>query len=263
MLSSINIDYIRVTGVIYYAGSADLFRAREFTPGFWWCPLFILFSFLCCVVLCFILFVIVLCLMYPMLPVSLDCPFLIALSVFSNVYLFIALVDMWKMLDTNLGVMSNNTAGETKKHESNILLVCRVAVVIVWTYNYLCNKCLSPLTLWVGVPLMNGEVYPIQHYVINYVSDLRQVGGFLHQQNWPSRYNWNIVETGTAKLNATAPLQIVFASQDFYNYNVLTFWPWTSCSSLKDMLIILMSCCFTNYSWTWRHWTRHSYALYK
>ena len=41
-------------------------------------------SFLCCV-LC--LFVFVLCLVYPMLPVSLDCPFSIVLSVFSNVYL--------------------------------------------------------------------------------------------------------------------------------------------------------------------------------
>jgi hypothetical protein len=40
-----------------------------------------------CVVF-FVLFVFVLCLVYPMLPVSLDCPFLIAPSVFSNVYLF-------------------------------------------------------------------------------------------------------------------------------------------------------------------------------
>jgi hypothetical protein len=32
------------------------------------------------------LFVFVLYLVYPMLPVSLDCPFVIALSVFSNVY---------------------------------------------------------------------------------------------------------------------------------------------------------------------------------
>jgi hypothetical protein len=39
-----------------------------------------------CVVL-FVLFVIVLCLVFPMLPVSLDCPFMIASSVFSNVYL--------------------------------------------------------------------------------------------------------------------------------------------------------------------------------
>jgi hypothetical protein len=40
-----------------------------------------------CVVLCrFVLFVFVLCLMCPLLPVSLDCPFLIAPSVFSNVH---------------------------------------------------------------------------------------------------------------------------------------------------------------------------------
>jgi hypothetical protein len=47
-----------------------------------------LFSSLCCV---FVLFVFVLCLVCPMLPVSLDCPFLIAPSIFSNVYLFVCL----------------------------------------------------------------------------------------------------------------------------------------------------------------------------
>jgi hypothetical protein len=38
----------------------------------------------------------------------------------------------------------------------------------------------------------SGKVYSIQHYVIKFVSGLRQVGGFLsgdsiflHQQNWP------------------------------------------------------------------------------
>ena len=39
----------------------------------------------------------------------------------------------------------------------------------------------------------------VQHYVIMFVSDLRQVGGFLRvlrQWNWPPRYNWNIVESG-------------------------------------------------------------------
>ena len=44
-----------------------------------------IFSFLCCVVFLFV------CLRpvsrYPMLPVSLDCPFLITPSVFSNIYL--------------------------------------------------------------------------------------------------------------------------------------------------------------------------------
>jgi hypothetical protein len=46
------------------------------------------FSFLCCVVLyCCVLFVFVLYLVCPMLSVSLDCSFLIALSIFSIVYL--------------------------------------------------------------------------------------------------------------------------------------------------------------------------------
>ena len=43
----------------------------------------------------------------------------------------------------------------------------------------------------------SGEVYSIQHYVLKFVSHLWQVGGILlvlHQQNWPSQYNWNIVE---------------------------------------------------------------------
>jgi hypothetical protein len=37
----------------------------------------------------FVLSVFVLCLMYPMLPVSLDCTFFIAPSLFSNVYYFL------------------------------------------------------------------------------------------------------------------------------------------------------------------------------
>jgi len=34
------------------------------------------------------------CLVYPMLPVSLDCPFSIALSVFSNIYFHVWCVQM-------------------------------------------------------------------------------------------------------------------------------------------------------------------------
>ena len=44
-------------------------------------------------------------------------------------------------------------------------------VVVGFTPN--CNQCLSPIPLCV-----HGEVYSIQHYLINFVSDLRQVGGF-------------------------------------------------------------------------------------
>jgi hypothetical protein len=46
----------------------------------------------------------------------------------------------------------------------------------------------------------HGDVYSLQHYVIKFVSDLWQVFsgycGFLHQENWLPRYNWNIVESG-------------------------------------------------------------------
>ena len=31
----------------------------------------------------------------------------------------------------------------------------------------------------VGSNTVHGDVYPIQHYVIKFVSDLRQIGGFL------------------------------------------------------------------------------------
>ena len=37
----------------------------------------------------------------------------------------------------------------------------------------------SQLTLWVRT--RSGKVYSMQHYVIKFVSDLRQVSGFLHQ----------------------------------------------------------------------------------
>jgi len=48
-----------------------------------------------------------------------------------------------------------------------------------WIYNYLCNQYLSPLMLW--DPSGRG----VQHYVIKFVSDLRQVGGFLRVLQFP------------------------------------------------------------------------------
>jgi hypothetical protein len=50
---------------------------------------------------------------------------------------------------------------------------------------------------------VHGEVYSIQHYVIKFVSDLRQFGGVLlvlrfpaSIKKWSPRYNWNIFESG-------------------------------------------------------------------
>jgi hypothetical protein len=65
----------------------ELFTLRQhmmLLPGFWWvpcCSIFLVFCF-------FALFAFFLCLVCPMLPVSLDCPFLIAPLVFSHVYLY-------------------------------------------------------------------------------------------------------------------------------------------------------------------------------
>ena len=43
-----------------------------------------------------------------------------------------------------------------------------------WIYNYLCNQCLSPLTLWVQTSLRRGTTL-----CDKVVSDLQQVGDFL------------------------------------------------------------------------------------
>ena len=56
-----------------------------FTPAWFLVGSVLLIVLVFCVVF-FALFVFVLCLVYPMLHVSLDCPFLIAPSVFSTVY---------------------------------------------------------------------------------------------------------------------------------------------------------------------------------
>jgi hypothetical protein len=50
--------------------------------------------------------------------------------------------------------------------------------MIVGFYNYLCNQSLIT-TKVVSSYSTHGEVYSIQYYVIKFVSDLRQVGGFL------------------------------------------------------------------------------------
>ena len=44
----------------------------------------------------------------------------------------------------------------------------------------------------------DGEVYSIQHYVIELVSDLRQVFSFLQVLQFPDLhiFKWNIVESG-------------------------------------------------------------------
>jgi hypothetical protein len=82
---------------------------------------------------------------------------------------------------------SNLKQNNKSYHKYNVLCVLSFIIYFIlrlswsmfgsWIYNYLFNQCLSPLTLWVWSH--SDEVYTIQHYVIKFVSDLRQVGSFL------------------------------------------------------------------------------------
>ena len=49
---------------------------------------------------------------------------------------------------------------------------------VLWIYNYLWNHCLSPLKLWVRIPLM-ARCTRYNCYVIKFVSYLWHVDGFL------------------------------------------------------------------------------------
>jgi len=59
-------------------------------------------------------------------------------------------------------------------------------VVIVWYVDLqLLVQSVSITTKLVSLNLVHGEVYSIQHYVIKFDSDLRQVGGFLRVRRLP------------------------------------------------------------------------------
>ena len=69
--------------------------------------------------------------------------------------------------------------------------------------------------------LADGEVYSIQHYVIEFVSDLRQVFSFLQVIKFPDRhiFNWNIVESGIKD----------------HNNNLIARWPTTQKSHINGV----------------------------
>jgi hypothetical protein len=85
-----------------------------FTPGFGGVGVAHLFRFLCCD-----LFVFVLCLVVQMLPVSLNSPFLIAPSVFSNVYLFVYVMWPYQVMFVSFNSNTTNvTSGAETAHPS-------------------------------------------------------------------------------------------------------------------------------------------------
>jgi hypothetical protein len=61
------------------------------------------------------------------------------------------------------------------KFQQSDSILLRLAVVVYdsWICNYLWNQCKV-----VSSNHAHGEVYTIQHYVIKFISDLRQVCGF-------------------------------------------------------------------------------------
>ena len=71
----------------------------------------------------------------------------------------------------------------------------------IWIYNYLCNQCLSPLTLWVRIQLWARSTrYNIMWLNLSVTCD-RSVHGFL----WvlTNKNDWNIVESGVKHHNQT------------------------------------------------------------
>jgi hypothetical protein len=100
-----------------------------------------------------------------------------------------------------------------------------------WIYNHLytCTISAKITTNAVSLNPAHGEVCSIQHYVIKFVSDLRQVGGFLpstlvsstnktDHHNW--RYNWHIVET-----------VVIYIGCIFIQVIQYVKWPWPQLQS--------------------------------
>lgn len=95
-----------MTGTVRETGTAYHLQAPGFTSGFfvWSVCVAHLFSCRCCFVV-FLFFVFVMCLVYLILPVSPDYPFLIAPSVFSKLiqvnYIKSVLVCLYEFVDHN------------------------------------------------------------------------------------------------------------------------------------------------------------------
>jgi hypothetical protein len=71
----------------------------------------------------------------------------------------------------------------------------------IWIYNYLCNQCLSPLTLWVRIQFWARSTrYNIMWLNLSVTCD-RSVHGFL----WvlTNKNDWDIVESGVKHHNQT------------------------------------------------------------
>jgi hypothetical protein len=67
-----------------------------------------------------------------------------------------------------------------------------------WSYNYLCNQCLSPLMLWVRISI-RARCTTLCDKVCQWLATGRLFSPGLpvsSTKKWPPRYNWNIIESG-------------------------------------------------------------------
>ena len=81
-------------------------------------------------------------------------------------------------------------------------------------------------------------MYSIQHYVIKFVSDLRQVVGFLRFHppiKLITTYNWNIIESGIKHLK---PNQLFTRAQIRYD---ITIWQQIIYKTVTSSLKLLMN----------------------
>jgi hypothetical protein len=76
--------------------------------------------------------------------------------------------------------------GYSFDHDFNLLFAGAVVAVIEWELDIQIHVQSVPITTnVVSSNPAHGEVYSIQHYVIKFVSYLRQVGGFLRVLRFP------------------------------------------------------------------------------
>jgi hypothetical protein len=77
-----------------------------------------------------------------------------------------------------------------------------------WIYNYLCNQCLSPLTLWVRIPLGQGVLdTTLCEKDCQWITAGQWVFFWVLRFH-PPPYNWNIVESGFKHHNPNPDLTL-------------------------------------------------------